>query len=68
MAKRTERNDVMSCHVSQHLNERAVQVMLKKWDDDNCIQRFFGSVAKVRGCLRGRANQNILPSGIRRKE
>ena len=28
----------------------------------------FGSVAKVRGCLRGRANQNILPSGIRRKE
>ena len=28
----------------------------------------MGSVAKVRGCLRGRANQNILPSGIRRKE
>ena len=28
----------------------------------------IGSVAKVRGCLRGRANQNILPSGIRRKE
>ena len=28
----------------------------------------YGSVAKVRGCLRGWTNQNILPSGIRRKE
>ena len=34
----------------------------------NNMRRNIGSVAKVRGCLRGRANQNILPSGIRRKE
>ena len=28
----------------------------------------FGSVAKVRGCLRGRTNQIYCASGIRRKE
>lgn len=31
----------MSCHFSQHLNERAVQDMLKKLGDDNCIRKFF---------------------------
>ena len=29
---------------------------------------FIGSVAKVRGCLRGRTNQIYCASGIRRKE
>lgn len=46
-------------------NAAHTQELMDKVESTNAKS---GSVAKVRGCLRGWTNQNILPSGIRRKE